>query len=154
MKKILSLLATVFILTNCSDKNNSDQKLIQQVKDTIIAKPIIVGSICTIDEIISDRHEHFNGLLKTLTNDNYSFPEIIKTFRYHVTDTITNQKSKDILIVNLGEDFGIEMHVKGLKKLKQIPFDNLKIDTMYMFQYYHAPHIIKEDVIYDKANKQ
>jgi len=49
MKWTFSFITILFLLTNCSDKNNDSQKLIQQIKDIIV--PNQIDSILNFDSI-------------------------------------------------------------------------------------------------------
>lgn len=146
--KILFQILTVFILvTSCTNKEQTAEQIkFQQPLNTINTQPA-VDSICTINEIITDRYNHFNELLNSLNKDSYNFSTTIKTFRHHITDTLTKFKKSNIIRLNLGNDYGLDLYINGLRKVKQIQFDKLTIDSIHLFQYYHQNPIIKDDII-------
>lgn len=151
--------STITIETDKDNKSLQRLTQVQSFSDIIkinyinISTTQTLDSICTINEMLSDRRKHFDDLFNSLTKTDSSFTQIVSTFKHHITDTITKQKSKNIIILNFGNDFGIELHIKGIKKLKQIPFDTIKSDKMQMIQYYHGSHIIADDVIDDTTTK-
>ncbi len=149
--------STIVIKTN--EEYEPQQKLDQvqsfdnfiKIKYIYFSTTQTLDSICTINEILNDKYEHLNELFKSLTKTDSSFNQIVTIFKHHITDTIT--KSKNFIILNFGKDFGIELHIKGLKSLKQIAFNDINVDKMQMVQYYHGPHIIKDDVIDNTINQ-
>lgn len=145
MKRPLSIISKVvlFFVISCTNTNeNSNPKEKVVIEEKINEMPISLDGVC-----ITESEEHYDKLLTRLTETDSSFDQIVSLYKDHITDTITKFKSKNVIILNLAGDYGLELHIKGLKRNAAIFYTNIKADNIELFKYYHVNSVIKDDEV-------
>lgn len=104
-------------------------------------------SICTYNEIVGDLKKHYTNLANSISKSNYNFQTIAEVFKYHTSDTNLKFKSENILILRFDDYNGLEMHIKGLSKLKHFSFDSLKVDRIELIKFYPGVLPVQDDII-------
>jgi hypothetical protein len=145
MKKpliIITIVVLFFVIscTNTNENSNPKEKVVFEEK--IDEMPISLDSVC-----ITEGSEHYEKLLAILKESDLSFDHIVSMYKDHITDTITKFKSKNIIILDLAGDYGLELQVKGLKRMDKISYSNIKADNIELFKYYRTNYVIKDDEI-------
>lgn len=144
MNRLLSVIfiLVLFFLICCSNNENSNQKEQVVIEEKMDVMPISLDSFC-----ITEGKEHYDRLLTGLNETDSSFDQIVSLYKDHITDTITKFKAKNVIILNLAGDYGLELHVKGLKRMATIPYSVIKADNIELIKYYHVNSVIKDDTV-------
>lgn len=138
---IIITIVVLFFAISCTNTNeNSKSKEKVLVEEKIDEIPISLDSVC-----ITEGREHYEKLLSRLNETDSSFARIVSLYKDHITDTITKFKSKNVIILNLAGDYGLELHIKGLNLMASIPYSKIKADNIELIKYYHTNYVIKDD---------
>lgn len=153
--KISLFISLLLISFSCS---NNTAPVIEEdtVKNKTKADSMVKtvnDSICTYNEIVSDLKKHYLELANSISNNNYEFQTITEVFKYHIRDTNLTFKSEDILLLRFDDYNGLEVYIKGLKKLKQISFDSLKADSIKLVGFYPGVLSVQDDIINEDPSK-
>jgi hypothetical protein len=153
MKKLILPIITLLGLSYCSDnkKTLDTENIVTKYADSV--KTAIQDSICTYDEIVGDPYKHFIQLANSIPTKNYYFNSITQVFKNHTTDTSMMFKTENILLLKLDDYNGLAMHIKGLRKLRRISYDSLKVDTIQLVKFYPGLRVIKDDDIIEDTSK-
>ncbi len=141
LEKTIIYILTITLIVSCSDNQvivdtqTVDTDTVTKKLDTINIKK---ESKFKIQEF-ENEYDFYDRLLHSLKPQDYNFSNIIKLYDGYVVDTITKFKNKNTIRVNLLYDYGVDLYVKHLDKLKVINYKDLKFDSASVFKYYHGP---------------